>query len=47
MNSGAAEIEGVNAYCWMLDPRLGKFHVYIGGTKAGVAPLYDIARGSG
>jgi hypothetical protein len=35
MNSGAAEIEVVNAHCWMLYPRFGKFHVYIGGTKTG------------
>jgi hypothetical protein len=47
MDSGAPEIEDVNAYSWMRDPRFGKFHVYIGRTRAGVAPLYDVAHGSG
>jgi hypothetical protein len=37
----------VNGYRWMLDPTFGKFHVYIGGTKAGVAPLSDAERDSG
>jgi hypothetical protein len=39
MSESPAEIEVVNAYRWMGDPRFGKFHVYVDGAKVGVAPL--------
>jgi hypothetical protein len=40
MTDGTAVIEVVNAYQWMGDPRFGKFHVYVDGVKAGVAPIF-------
>lgn len=47
MDSGAAEIEGVNRELQDAGPEVRQFHVYIGGTKAGVAPLCHVAGGSG